>query len=302
MRFVSFKLGEVESYGVLTDDKEKIVDIRQAQFQMKREVNLPDTLLGCIEMGNTFINEVSKVMNWTKEQLENNFIYDCSDEKINVLAPIQKPRKNIFCVGKNYAAHAIEMGSEKDIPDAPIIFSKAPTTVIGTEQAIQRHADVTDELDYEGEIAVIIGKKGKAIKKEEAYDYLFGYTLINDVTARDLQRRHKQFLLGKSMDSSCPMGPWITHRSLVEDGANLHIETKVNGELRQQGNTAQFIFDIPTIISTISQGTTLEPGDIIATGTPAGVGSGFTPPKFLNEGDSVEIKVDELGVLRNVIK
>jgi 2-keto-4-pentenoate hydratase/2-oxohepta-3-ene-1,7-dioic acid hydratase in catechol pathway len=194
------------------------------------------------------------------------------------------------------------MGSIADIPEYPMIFSKAPTAVIGPDMEVENHSHLTNELDYEGEIAVIIGRTGKAIKKEEAYDYVFGYTLVNDMTARNLQRDHKQFLIGKSLDTTCPMGPYITHKSLVKNPDNLYLKTKVNGEIRQSASTEQFIFDIPTIIETLSKGMTLEAGDIIATGTPAGVGSGFNPPKHLKPGDEIEITVEELGVLRNKVK
>ena len=217
------------------------------------------------------------------------------------LAPIPRPAKNIFCVGKNYAEHAIEMGSKDDIPEHIMLFSKAPTSVTGHEQPVPLHEEVTGQLDYEGELAIIIGKKGRAIPKEEAFNYIFGYTVLNDVTARDLQARHKQFLLGKSLDGSCPMGPYIVHISALPDPENLKIITKVNGEIRQNGHTGQFIFKIPEMIEVLSKGMTLEPGDIIATGTPAGVGKGFNPPKFLKRGDIVEIEVEGIGTLRNRI-
>ena len=221
--------------------------------------------------------------------------------EVKWLAPIPRPAKNIFCVGKNYAEHAIEMGSKDDIPEHIMLFSKAPTSVTGHEQPVPLHEDVTGQLDYEGELAIIIGKKGRAIPKEEAFNYIFGYTILNDVTARDLQARHKQFLLGKSLDGSCPMGPYIVHKSALPNPENVKIVTKVNGEIRQNGHTGQFIFKIPEMIEVLSKGMTVEPGDIIATGTPAGVGKGFNPPKFLKNGDKVEIEIEGIGTLRNVI-
>jgi 2-keto-4-pentenoate hydratase/2-oxohepta-3-ene-1,7-dioic acid hydratase in catechol pathway len=217
-------------------------------------------------------------------------------------APIPRPDKNIFCIGKNYAEHAIEMGSKADIPEHIMVFTKAPTTVIGPDETVLNHKEVTSQLDYEGELAVIIGKTGRAIPKEEALDYVFGYTIINDVTGRDLQSRHKQFFIGKSLDTTCPMGPWIVHSSAVENPNKLDIQTTVNGEMRQSSNTENFIFPIEEIISVLSRGMTLEPGDIIATGTPAGVGKGFKPPRFLQPGDTVEITVEKIGSLTNSIE
>ena len=222
-------------------------------------------------------------------------------DSLTLLAPIPTPRKNIFCVGKNYAEHAIEMGSKEDIPTDPIVFSKAPTSVIGSGAKVLNHQEVTDELDYEGELAVIMGKKGRGISREEALDYVFGYTILNDVTARDLQKRHKQYLIGKSLDTSCPMGPWVVHASNIENPNHLAIETKVNGEVRQSSNTGNFIFPIEEIIHVLSRGMTLEPGDIIATGTPAGVGKGFKPPRYLKPGDEMEITIEKIGTLINSI-
>lgn len=221
--------------------------------------------------------------------------------EVKLLAPIPYPSKNIFCIGKNYREHAIEMGSV-EIPTELIVFTKAPTTVIGHLDEIMNHQEITRELDYEGELAIVIGKKGKAIKKEEALDYVFGYTIVNDITARDLQKRHQQFFLGKSLDSSCPIGPWIVSKSEIENPNQLQIETRVNGELRQKSSTSQFIFTVQEIIEILSKGMTLEPGDIIATGTPAGVGKGFKPPRFLKSGDQIEISIEKIGTLSNCVK
>jgi 2-keto-4-pentenoate hydratase/2-oxohepta-3-ene-1,7-dioic acid hydratase in catechol pathway len=183
-----------------------------------------------------------------------------------------------------------------------MLFSKAPTAVIGHEDEIDPHLHLTKELDYEGELAVVIGKKGKQITEEDAMDYVFGYTIVNDITARNLQEQHKQFLLGKSLDTSCPIGPYIVHKSAIENPYDLTVLTRVNDEVRQNGHTKDMIFSIEHIISTLSQGTTLEPGDIIATGTPAGVGKGFNPPKFLKPGDIVEVEIEGIGKLRNRIR
>lgn len=228
--------------------------------------------------------------------------------EIELLAPIPLPRRNIFCVGRNYVEHAKEFAnsgydataSATAQPEYPVVFTKAPSTVIGTNADVDPHTRVTSELDYEAELGVIIGKGGRGISKAEALDHVWGYTIINDVTARDLQKDHKQWFLGKSLDTHCPMGPWAVTRDEVGDGP-LDLLCTVNGETRQKATTADLIFDIPTIIETISAGITLQPGDIIATGTPVGVGIGFTPPRFLTSGDVVEISISKLGTLRNRI-
>ncbi|MCL6587715.1 MAG: fumarylacetoacetate hydrolase family protein [Anoxybacillus sp.] len=298
MRFVTAERHGTPVVGVVTKE-ERIIDLRLAEQTMKGTMTLPETLVECIALGEAFLETALELLQWVEAHPSPNYIYPLAD--VRLLAPIPRPTKNIFCVGKNYVDHALELGSAADIPKHIMLFSKTPTTVVGHEATVLRHREVTDELDYEGELAVVIGKKGKAIPEQEALEYVFGYTIINDITARDLQERHKQFLLGKSLDTSCPMGPWIVHRSLLPNPNCLHIETKVNGETRQRANTEQFIFPVETIIATISRGMTLEPGDIIATGTPAGVGKGMKPPRFLDTGDVIEITIEGIGTLRNRI-
>ncbi|MGN6580480.1 MAG: fumarylacetoacetate hydrolase family protein [Bordetella sp.] len=225
------------------------------------------------------------------------------------LAPIDRPRRNILCVGKNYHDHAAEFSKSgfdssakagELAPEAPVVFTKAYTSVIGPGAFIPSHEAVTSQLDYEAELAVVIGKPGLGIKKSEAFDHVFGYTIINDFTARDLQKLHRQWFLGKSLDGFCPMGPYVTTFDEV-DARSLDVKCWVNGELRQNANTSQLIFDIPTLIETISAGMTLLPGDIIATGTPAGVGIGFTPPRFVRSGDVIRIEIQGLGTLENTV-
>lgn len=227
---------------------------------------------------------------------------------LQVLAPIPLPARNIFCVGKNYRAHAQEFaasgfdsgasGAEDAIPAAPIIFTKAPETVIASGKNILYPTGLSDCIDYEAELGVMIGRGGRGISKADALDHVFGYTIINDVTARDLQAKHKQWFIGKSIDTFCPMGPWLVTADEV-DVANLQVRCWINGELRQNANTADLIFDVPTLIETLSAGLTLQPGDVIATGTPAGVGIGFDPPKYLARGDEVAIEITGLGRLVN---
>lgn len=301
MRFVTAEKDGRVFVGSVNDDLTEVIDLQAAEKELMNQEQIPNTMIDCITLGEHFTKRVEHlytVMN--DDKTKNSYTYPLS--KVKLLAPIPCPRKNIFCVGKNYAEHAIELGSEDDIPEHVMLFSKSPTTVIGPDEVVLNHQNVTNQLDYEGELAVIIGKKGKGISAGEAMDYVFGYTIINDITARDLQARHKQFLLGKSLDTSCPMGPYVVHKAKIENPNSLRISTKVNGEVRQASNTEQFIFNIETIIAVISQGMTLEPGDIIATGTPAGVGKGFTPPRFLQPGDVIEISVEGVGILRNTIE
>lgn len=234
--------------------------------------------------------------------------FDLTDVKL--LPPIASLSKNILCIGKNYAEHAAEFArsgfdssakSATDVvPDAPIIFSKAPCTMIGAHADIKPPWDITSKVDYEGELGVVIGIGGRAISREQAYDHVWGYTVINDVTARDLQANHKQWLLGKSIDTFCPIGPWIVSADELDPG-NLDLKCWVNDELRQNANTRDLIFDIPAIIEAISASMTLSPGDIIATGTPAGVGIGFDPPRFLEQQDRVRIAITGIGEIENTV-
>jgi 2-keto-4-pentenoate hydratase/2-oxohepta-3-ene-1,7-dioic acid hydratase in catechol pathway len=223
-------------------------------------------------------------------------------------APIPRPPKNVFCVGKNYREHAAEFaGSGFDasakevVPEAPVVFSKPATSIIATGEIIPAHLDPTGTTDYEGELAVVIGHGGRGIPKAEALRHIFGYTIVNDVTARTLQHRHRQWVLGKGIDGFCPMGPAILTADAVPDPRALRVITHVNGEKRQDQSVADLIFDIPTLIAAISAGITLEPGDVIATGTPVGVGIGFSPPRFLKAGDVVRVEVPGIGVLENPV-
>ena len=229
---------------------------------------------------------------------------------VDVLAPIPQPRRNVFCVGKNYHEHAKEFAQSgydtsaakgELSPEFPVIFTKPASAVVADRAEVHAFAHLTEQLDYEAELAVIIGKPGRGIGRERALEHVWGYTIVNDVTARDLQQKHRQWFIGKSMDSFCPMGPWAVTADEVGDAAALDVNCWVNGELRQNANTRDLIFDIPTIIATLSAGITLQPGDVIATGTPAGVGIGMKPPRFLKPGDTVTISIDKLGTLTNTI-
>jgi 2-keto-4-pentenoate hydratase/2-oxohepta-3-ene-1,7-dioic acid hydratase in catechol pathway len=229
---------------------------------------------------------------------------------VQLTAPMPRPRRNIFCVGKNYIAHAKEFAGSGfdssakaggDVPTVPIIFTKVPESVVGPSDPINMPVGVSDAIDYEAELTVIIGKGGKGIKAADAMQHVWGYTIINDVTARDWQQRHSQWHLGKSFDTFCPMGPWLVSADEC-DATNTQMRCYVNGELRQDAKTTDLIFNIPTLIETLSAGITLYPGDIIATGTPVGVGIGFKPPKYLKAGDVVRIEIDGIGYIENPVR
>lgn len=226
-------------------------------------------------------------------------------EAVALRAPLPRPLRSLFCVGRNYRAHAAELattvfaGSLPEKDSWPIVFTKLAECVVGPFDAVRLPgAEASVQIDYECELAVVIGRGGRDISRSRAMDHVFGYTVVNDVTARDVQVRHQQWDLGKSFDTFCPMGPCIVTADEL-DGRDTRVRGWVNGELRQDGRTRDLIFDIPTLIETCSRGITLHPGDVIATGTPAGVGMGFNPPKWLSHGDVVRIEIDGIGVIEN---
>jgi 2-keto-4-pentenoate hydratase/2-oxohepta-3-ene-1,7-dioic acid hydratase in catechol pathway len=222
-------------------------------------------------------------------------------------APLPQPRKNVFCVGRNYAEHIAEGARAQNITisatEVPVFFTKPPTAICGPGDEVPIFPHVSTKVDYEVELAVVIGKPGRDIPADRAMGHIFGYMILNDVTARDVQRRHgNQWFKGKGLDGSGPTGPWIVTADEIADPHALGIRLSVNGELRQNGNTRDMIFDIPTLIASLSQGLTLEPGDIIATGTPSGVGYAMEPPRFLVHGDRVVCEIDGIGQLENTLR
>lgn len=281
--------------GVLDTVKHEVVDLATAAPA------LPQDMLGLIALGNEGLNAARAVRDSGVGRLPRALV--------RLLAPIPRPLRNIMCVGKNYREHVIEVqrsgsllgSTDTDVPEVPIIFTKAPTAVIGSGESIPAYLDPTQSTDYEGELAVVIGKAGRGISRDDAMTHIYGYTIINDVTSRRLQRAHKQWFLGKSIDGFCPMGPTLVTRDAIADINALRIQTEVNGELRQEGQVAEMIFDVPSLIETLSRTMTLEVGDIIATGTPAGVGMGFDPPKWLQSGDEVAVTIEPIGTLRNPV-
>jgi len=297
MKFITYVKENRESIGVLKDNY--IVDFSYI-FKNIGEKNTPETMIEFIGYSNdNKLKQIERVLN--RDNLEGIPL-----DSVKVSAPIPYPERNVFCLGKNYAEHAREVKITRitgtDIPENPIYFTKIASPAIGQEDSIKFSTKVTQQVDYESELAVIIGKDGSNIKEENAEDYIFGYTIINDVSARDLQGKHTQWFKGKSLDTFCPMGPVIVHKNEIPFPVELNIGSKVNGELRQNSNTKKLIFDIPYIISDLSKGITLKAGDIIATGTPSGVGMGFDPVKVLKDGDVVECFIEKIGSLKNEIK
>lgn len=304
--YVTFQKPNGEnSLGAALRDTNRIVDLSAAKDQLQGEgkiesaQNLPKDMLELIQSGHEAERFIESILSVAEHVDDASYLY--AVDEVKLLAPIPRPSKNVFAIGLNYKKHSKEFTGKDDLTQFPIVFSKAPTSVVGPNDAIESYPQYTDQVDYEAELAVIIGKKGKDIPKEKAEEYIFGYTIINDISVRDRQKRTSQWFLGKSMDTHCPMGPYLVSKSEMEWPMELEIMSRVNGEIRQHSNTRLLLFDIPTIIATISEGLTLEPGDIIATGTCEGVGLGFNPPKFLNKGDEVEIEIEKLGVLRNVV-
>lgn len=296
MKLLSFKYNGAVRPGVMLGSSEEILDLSNIMDSVS-------SLTDLINLGEAGLERLGEIL---KSPPDNSRIA-LSD--VEILAPVAEPKRNIFCVGKNYHDHAEEFhqsgfdasAGQSAIPDCPIFFSKSYTSIIGPGAAIPASADWTNSVDYEVELGVVIGRGGRNIKKGQAYDHVYGYTIINDVTSRTLQQKHKQWFLGKNFDGFCPMGPWLVTSNEVGDVEQLTVSTHVNGELRQSAKIADLIFDIPTLIHDLSAVTTLYPGDIIATGTPSGVGLGFDPPKFLQPGDLVSLKIDKLGTLQSPV-
>ncbi|ARP81941.1 hypothetical protein CAL12_14695 [Bordetella genomosp. 8] len=299
MKFVTFA-GSSHRLGVLLDP-DTLFDLTSA-WRHADDSTAPSDVGDLIALGPDGLREVERLL---REQA-GNAAYTARLADTRLLAPIPRPAKNIFCIGRNYREHIVEGNRARgrdphDFPKVIEVFTKPPTTVIGPDAAIAAHADVTRELDYEVELGVVIGKAGINIPAARAMDHVFGYTIINDISARDLQKAHGQWFKGKALDSHCPMGPCIVHKQAIDDPHALSIQLDVNGERRQDSNTADLLFKIPDIIAQLSAGMTLEAGDIIATGTPSGVGLGLVPPRYLRKGDVVSARIEGLGVLRNTI-
>ncbi len=286
-----------EYFGFL--DKEKKGIIPASSVFSKLDMDTPKDMLNFIDIFHIVGSErIKEALMSCKAELQL--------DHVKISSPIPYPRRNIFCLGKNYLDHVHEVKSLKnvnsDVPAKPIYFSKVAYPAIGHEDIIDSHSHIVKDLDYEVELAVVIGTKCKNVSKDDAENVIFGYTICNDISARDLQQEHGQWHKGKSVDTFCPIGPYLIHKTNISFPPSLEIKSYVNGELRQNSNTNQLIFDIPTIISDLSSCTTLYPGDIIITGTPAGVGAGFNPPKYLKHGDVVSCYIENIGTLTNTVK
>jgi 2-keto-4-pentenoate hydratase/2-oxohepta-3-ene-1,7-dioic acid hydratase in catechol pathway len=264
---------------------------------------LPNDMLELIDMGFEIIAEITEMVAETPENLFEEIAYEMNE--VTILAPIEKPRKNIIGIGLNYTEHVAESARTLDttgkLPTKPIIFSKPPTTVTATNTEIIKNTKLTSQLDWECELAVIISKKGKYVPKSEALDYVFGYTVINDISARDC-RREGQWIVSKGQDTFAPMGPFLVTKDEIENPHNLNLSLKVNGVEKQNSNTKLMLFNINDLIEDLSTVFTLEAGDIIATGTPAGVGAGRDPQEWMHDGDVVEATVEGIGTIINTIK
>ncbi|MBM7570708.1 fumarylacetoacetate hydrolase family protein [Aquibacillus albus] len=284
----------------------KVVDLNQAYYQMLVEQKEEDMAMAVdslmpadpdqfYALGKLGLSRAEETYHYMKENAISEYAYE--RDEVVLGTPVPTPSK-IICIGTNYKDHVLEMKSE--IPKFPVLFAKFNNALIGPEDAIEK-APATDKLDYEVELAVVIGKRASHAKKEDALDYIAGYTIGNDISARDLQKRTPQWLQGKSLDRSTPVGPWIVTTDEIQDPSALTVKSFVNGEKRQESNTEHLIFDVPYLIEFISELITLEPGDVILTGTPHGVGFAMDPPQLLQEGDTVTLEIEGIGTLENKV-
>jgi len=287
MRLVTFTHTDRTQIGALVDDE---------VVPFSADPDLPDTMVDLVAAGDEALKRAALLVE-SGERLPAG--------EVTLRAPL-RPRNNVMCIGKNYRDHAAEFAgsgfdaSQKQaVPDHPIVFTKALSSIVGPGDPVDVSSDATGTSDYEGELAVVIGRGGRGISADDAMEHVFGYTIVNDMTVRELQKRHVQFFLGKSAATYCPMGPALVTADEVDDVTALWVRTRVNGEERQAAPVSDLIFDIPTLIEAISSSVVLEPGDMIATGTPAGVGIGSTPPRYVRPGDVVEVSIDGLGTLVN---
>ncbi|SDM44822.1 2-keto-4-pentenoate hydratase/2-oxohepta-3-ene-1,7-dioic acid hydratase (catechol pathway) [Psychrobacillus sp. OK028] len=295
MKLLSYRLQDEIYFGPKVKKEEAVWDVLHIQETLQVLPEFPSTIVEGVRLGMDFVEQIRKLVEAAlKAENPNNF--KRSFTEIEWLSPIPRTPKNIMAVGKNYADHAKEMGG---IASDFVVFTKSPTSIAADEQTLSLHADITNSYDYEGELAIVISKQGKNIPEKLAYDYIFGYTIANDLTARDLQTKHQQYFLGKSLEGSCPMGPYVVTKDELPKPQELAVVTKVNDEIRQNGKTSDMLFSVEKIIAEISKSVTLEPGDVILTGTPAGVGKGFNPPRFLKSGDVVKISIEGIGTLVN---
>lgn len=298
MKFLSFKYNDKTSYGVKVKREDAVWDLTQVFADFAEGDFHPKTLLSGLQQNHTldFQEQVRKAV-VVAEDSGKAEDYKISFNDIEFLPPVTPPN-NVIAFGRNYKDHANELNHEVE---KLYVFTKAASSLTGDNATIPNHKDITDQLDYEGELGIVIGKSGEKIPKALALDYVYGYTIINDITDRKAQSEQDQAFLSKSLTGGCPMGPYIVTKDELPLPENVNIVTKVNNEIRQDGNTGEMILKIDELIEEISKYVALHPGDIIATGTPAGVGAGMQPPKFLQPGDEVKVTIDNIGTLTTYI-
>ncbi|UOE92696.1 fumarylacetoacetate hydrolase family protein [Alkalihalobacillus sp. LMS39] len=307
MKLVNYRVGESIRAAAIVGNQ--VIDLNrayvamleaqgQARAEKVAEALVPANTIEFLEGGDKSLEEAYKAIEYAQAEEATNPKIVLSKDDVRIEAPVLKPNK-IICVGHNYREHILEM--KRELPPYPVIFAKFNNAIIGPEDDIP-NSPLTEQLDYEAEFTFVISKKAKNVSKEEALDYVAGYTIVNDVTARDLQRRTLQWLQGKTLDGSAPMGPWLVTKDEIPNPHELEVVLKVNGEERQRSNTANLVFDVNYLVEFLSSIMTLEPGDVICTGTPGGVGVARDPQVFLQDDDVVQIEIDKIGVLENKVK
>ena len=308
MRFITFARKNQQRVGLI-GAQDQIIDLAEVNRRYLKGGNSPflASMQAFIEAGAKAVQVARKAERYVagKSAEEQKKLVGAGallkSSQVKLMAPIPYPKKNVVMLGINYREHVDEGARARSLeikyPEHPVFFTKPATSVIGHMGKVIHHK-ATERLDWEVELAVVMGKKGRDIPRERVYDYIFGYTVCLDMTARDLQRIHGQWFKGKSLDTFCPIGPWLVHKSALTDPQQVRLVCRVNGEVMQDGNTRDMIFDIATTIESLSKGMTLEPGDIISTGTPSGVGFARVPPVFLKPGDKVEGEVEGVSTLQ----
>jgi 2-keto-4-pentenoate hydratase/2-oxohepta-3-ene-1,7-dioic acid hydratase in catechol pathway len=287
VRLLTFDRAGEPRLGLLLGDR--VIDVAEASGG-----SLPKDMLGFIDGGTAALEAARRLAESAPKDAG-------KLAEIRLLAPLPRPARNIVCVGLNYSEHAAESRVTQGLPEHPVYFTKPPSTVIGPEAPIPWHGPLSRRVDWEVELVVVIGRMGKDIPEDEALDHVFGYTVGNDVTARDLQARHQQWYKGKGLDGFCPLGPWIVTRDEIPDPQAVRLALRVNGVTKQDASASDMIFGVAKLIAVWSAGMTLEPGDLLMTGTPSGVGFARQPPEYLQPGDVVEAEIDAIGVLRNKV-
>ena len=297
MRLLTYDREGAARLGLLLG--ERVIDVADAGRSLG--LALPDGMLAFIEEGDQALEGARRVVDVLSSDPATLSRSSWPLAETRLLAPVPRPRRNLVCVGLNYAEHAAESRVTQGVPEHPVYFTKPPSTVIGPEAPIPWHGHVSQRIDWEVELVAVIGRGGRDIPEERALDSVFGYTVGNDVTARDLQSRHQQWYKGKGLDGFCPLGPCIVTKDELPDPQDLRLRLRVNGETKQDASTGDMIFSVAKLVAVWSLGMTLEPGDLLMTGTPSGVGFARQPPEYLQPGDVVEAEIDGIGLLRNVV-